>query len=105
MRKNLFQFLKSEQIACVVATHDKDDVLAFADRMLVLKSGKVVLKGTPHALFKNPSHALIAAFFGDYCVLDGVIYYTHQIKLSGKGPIKAQVKHNYFRGTHYMIES
>ena len=105
LRKNLFQFLKSEQIACIVATHDKDDVLAFADQMLVLQSGKALLKGAPRVLFENPSHALIAAFFGDYCVLDGVIYYAHQIKLSEKGLIKAQVKHNYFRGTHYMIEA
>lgn len=105
LRKNLFQFLKSEHIACIVATHDKNDVLAFADQMLVLQSGKVLLKGTPSALFENPSHALVAAFFSDYCVLNGVIYYAHQIKLSKQGPIKAQVKHNYFRGTHYMIEA
>lgn len=105
LRKNLFQFLKSKNITCVVATHDKNDVLAFADQMLVLQDGKVLLKGTPRALFENPSHALVAAFFGDYCVLDGVIYYAHQIKLSEQGPIKAQVKHNYFQGTHYMIEA
>ena len=30
LRKNLFHFLKAEKITCVVATHDKDDVLAFA---------------------------------------------------------------------------
>jgi len=105
LRKNLFQFLKSENITCIVATHDKNDVLAFADQMLVLQSGEVLLKGAPRTLFENPCHALVAAFFGDYCVLDGVIYYAHQIKLSEQGPIKARVKHNYFRGTHYMIEA
>ena len=105
LRKNLFQFLKSENIACIVATHDKNDVLAFADQMLVLHHGKVLLKDTPRALFENPSHVLVAAFFGDYCVLDGIIYYAHQIKLSEQGSIKAQVKHSYFQGAHYLIEA
>lgn len=105
LRKNLFHFLKSENITCVVATHDKDDVLAFADQILVLHKGKTLLKDTPKELYKNPKNSLVAAFFSDYCVLGGVIYYAHQIKLSKKGAIKARVKQCYFRGTHYMIEA
>ena len=105
LRKNLFQFLKSKNIACVVATHDKNDVLAFADQMLVLHNGKMLLKGAPKVLYKTPKHALVAAFFSDYCILDGVIYYAHQITFSKQGTIKADVKHSFFQGTHYMIEA
>ena len=105
LRKSLFQFLKAKQITCVVATHDKNDVLAFADHMAVLNNGKIILKGPPKKLFIDPQQDLVAAFFSDYCILNGIIYYAHQIEISDQGSIKAHVKHNYFKGTHYMIEA
>jgi len=105
LRKSFFQFLKAKQITCVVATHDKNDVLAFADHMAVLNNGKIILKGPPKKLFIDPQQDLVAAFFSDYCTLNGIIYYAHQIEISDQGSIKALVKHNYFKGTHYMIEA
>ena len=105
LRKSLFQFLKTKQITCIVATHDKNDVLAFADHMAVLNNGKIILKGPPTELYINPQHDLVAAFFSDYCILNDVIYYAHQIEVSGQVSIKAHIKHNYFKGTHYMIEA
>ena len=36
LRRNLFDYLKTNNIACVLATHDKNDVLSFADQMMVL---------------------------------------------------------------------
>jgi len=105
LRKNLFQFLKAENIACIVATHDKNDVLAFADNMLVLHQGKVLLKGLPKDLYKQPKVPLVAAFFSEYSIIDDTIYYAHQIKVSKKGSIKAEVKHCYFQGAHFLIEA
>lgn len=105
LRKSLFQFLKAKQITCVVATHDKNGVLAFADHMAVLNDGKIILKGPPKKLYIDPQHDLVAAFFSDYCILNNVIYYAHQIEISEHGSIKAHIKHNYFKGTHYMIEA
>ena len=105
LRKSLFQFLKTKQITCIVATHDKNDVLAFADHMAVLNNGKIILKGPPKKLYKDPQYDLVAAFFSDYCILNDVIYYANQIEVSGQGSIKAHIKHNYFKGTHYMIEA
>jgi ABC-type sulfate/molybdate transport systems ATPase subunit len=105
LRKNVFHFLKSKKIACVVATHDKDDVLAFADKMLVLNNGKILLKGAPKELYRNPRNPLVAAFFFDYCLIENSIFYAHQIQLSDEGPISAQVKHCFFKGTHFLIEA
>ena len=105
LRKNLFHFLKSKHIACIVATHDKNDVLSFADQMLVIHNGKTLLEGSTKDLYRNPKFPLVAAFFSEYSLIEGDIYYAHQIKISEKGTIKAQVKHCYFKGTHFMIEA
>lgn len=105
LRKNLFHFLKAENIACIVATHDKNDVLAFADKMLVLNNGKILLEGFPKDLYLNPKSPLLAAFFSEYSIIDDTIYYAHQIKVSERGSIKAEVRHCYFQGTHFLIEA
>ena len=105
LRKNLFRFLKAKNITCIVATHDKKDVLGFADNMLVLQHGKILLEGFPKDLYLNPKNSLLAAFFSEYCIIDGVIFYAHQIKVSEKGSIKAVVRHCYFQGTHFLIEA
>jgi ABC-type sulfate/molybdate transport systems ATPase subunit len=105
LRKNLFRFLKAKNITCIVATHDKNDVLGFADNMLVLQHGKILLEGFPKDLYLNPKNSLLAAFFSEYCIIDGVIFYAHQIKVSEKGSIKAVVRHCYFQGTHFLIEA
>lgn len=105
LRKNLFHFLKAKNIACIVATHDKNDVLAFADNMIVLNRGKILLEGFPKDLYLNPKNPLLAAFFSEYCIIDDTIFYAHQIKVSEKGTIKAEVRDCYFQGTHFLIEA
>ena len=105
LRKNLFHFLKAKNIACIVATHDKNDVLAFADNMIVLNHGKILLEGFPKDLYLSPKNPLLAAFFSEYCIIDDTIFYAHQIKVSEKGTIKAKVRDCYFQGTHFLIEA
>ena len=36
LRRNVFNYLKAKNITCIVATHDRNDVLGFADEMIVL---------------------------------------------------------------------
>ncbi|MDU8884737.1 ABC transporter ATP-binding protein [Yeosuana sp. MJ-SS3] len=104
LRRNLFSFLKNKNISCVVATHDKDDVLSYADSIIALDNGRVMAKDTPRNLFNNPKNSLIASFFGEYNVINGEIVYAHQLKIVSKSNLKAAVRHSYFNGTYYLIE-
>jgi ABC-type sulfate/molybdate transport systems ATPase subunit len=42
LRRNLFAYLKSNGVTCIVATHDSTDALSFADETIVLQHGKLV---------------------------------------------------------------
>ena len=42
LRRKLFRFLKDQNISCLVATHDKNDVLGFANRILVLDNHVII---------------------------------------------------------------
>ncbi|MEF3078168.1 ABC transporter ATP-binding protein [Winogradskyella poriferorum] len=105
LRRNVFNYLKTKNISCIVATHDKNDVLGFADEILVLNSKKIIAKDKPQELYKNPRLPLIASFFEEFNVIKNKIYYAHQLKIVEHSDLKATVKQSYFNGNSWLIEA
>lgn len=105
LRRNVFNYLKQKGIACIVATHDKNDVLGFADKMLVLHNKEIIAKGSPKRLYNNPELPLVASFFEEFSIIEGTIYYAHQLQITDNSNYKAQVKKSYFNGTGWLIEA
>lgn len=104
LRRRVFKYLKKKNITCVVATHDKNDVLGFADRMMFLNETKIETIDTPEHLYKNPKTPLIASFFGEFNEIDGQIVYANQLQIVENSSIKVNVIKSYFKGSHYLIE-
>lgn len=104
LRRNIFNHLKANNITCIVATHDKNDVLGFSDEMIVLHKKKIIAKDTPQNLYNTPKLPLIASFFGEFNVIDGQIYYAHQLKIVEYSDLKGVVKKCYFNGNTWLIE-
>jgi putative spermidine/putrescine transport system ATP-binding protein len=48
----------------IYVTHDQDEALSMADRIMVLRDGEVRQVGTPQDLYARPAHADVAAFMG-----------------------------------------
>ncbi|WP_055436456.1 ABC transporter ATP-binding protein [Lacinutrix algicola] len=105
LRRNIFKYLKDKNITCIVASHDKEDVLGFADQMMVLNDNKIEAYNTPEQLYNTPETPLIASFFGEFNVINDTIVYAHQLKIVEKSDLKAIVKNSYFKGNHYLIEA
>ncbi|WP_400075618.1 ABC transporter ATP-binding protein [Winogradskyella sp. R77965] len=105
LRRSVFKHLKENNIACIVATHDKNDVLGFADEMIVLHHSKIIAKNTPQHLYNNPELPLIASFFSEFNVIEpfGIVY-AHQLKIVEQSDLKADVKASYFNGNSWLIE-
>ena len=105
LRRSVFKYLKNKNITCIVATHDREDVLGFADSMIVLNNHKIAVNDSPERLYKNPKTPLIASFFGEFNVINNNIIYAHQIKLTEKSDLKATVIQSYFKGSYFLIEA
>ena len=105
LRRSVFKYLKNNNITCITATHDKEDVLGYADQMLVLHQGSKITQNTPEILYKNPETALTASFFEEFNNIKpyGIVY-AHQIKIVDNSKMKAIVKRSYFKGSYYLIE-
>lgn len=108
LRRMLFSYLKEKNIACIVATHDAEDALSFADEMIVLKNNHIIASGTPQDLYDKPKSKYVASFFDDVneVVLSGKreLLYPHQIKIVENSGLKSKVINSYFKGTYWLIE-
>jgi iron(III) transport system ATP-binding protein len=51
-------------IAAVLVTHDQDEALGAADRVVVLRGGRVVQEGTPREVYGEPRTRFVASFVG-----------------------------------------
>jgi putative spermidine/putrescine transport system ATP-binding protein len=68
-------------------THDQDEALSLADRIVVMKDGKVQQIGTPPEVYGQPSNLAVARFMGyrNELVLDVVAQDAHSVSLAGPG--------------------
>ncbi|WCO01769.1 ABC transporter ATP-binding protein [Psychroserpens ponticola] len=105
LRRRVFNYLKDKKITCIVATHDKNDVLEFANRIILLNNAEIEANDTPKYLFQNPNTPLIASFFDEFNTINNEIVYAHQLGIVEKSNIQVIVNKNYFKGTYYLIES
>jgi len=108
LRRRIFSYLKSRNITCILATHDINDSLSFADEILVMKDGVIVDKGTPTTIIKTPISFYTASLFGDVSALkiDGNtrFIYPHQFQVVVNSDFKVEVIQSYFKGSHYLVE-
>ncbi|MEX0755436.1 MAG: ABC transporter ATP-binding protein [Actinomycetota bacterium] len=58
-------------IAFVVVTHDQEEALALADRIAVLRAGRIEQIGSPETLYERPASAFVARFLGRANVFHG----------------------------------
>src|SRR4030095_5396423 len=55
----------------IYVTHDQAEALSMADRIAVMRSGRLVQVGTPHELYTSPQSAFVAEFIGGTNLLRG----------------------------------
>jgi putative spermidine/putrescine transport system ATP-binding protein len=55
----------------IYVTHDRDEAMTLADRVLVMHQGRIDADGAPQQLFERPQSAFVAGFFSGMNVLAG----------------------------------
>jgi sulfate transport system ATP-binding protein len=56
-------------ITTIFVTHDQEEALDLADRVVILKDGQIVQQGTPQQVCRDPQSAFVMKFLGDANVL------------------------------------
>ena len=60
-------------ITFVVVTHDQEEALTMADRIAVMRDGRIEQVGTPEELYERPASRFVASFLGDANHFEGVV--------------------------------
>ena len=60
-------------VTTILVTHDQEEALAMADRIVVMNQGVIEQVGTPSEIYRNPASAFAADFIGTMNFLDAEI--------------------------------
>ena len=67
----------------ITVTHDQEEAFAIADRVVLMRAGRVVQTGTPEAVYRRPASAWAARFLGLTNLLDG--------RVAGRGRVETAI--------------
>lgn len=73
----LRQILTKEQQTSIYVTHDQEEAFALADRIIIMKDGKIAQEGTPQEIYRQPQSVFVAKFLGFNNILDARFTHVH----------------------------
>lgn len=128
VRTELLDLFRETETTVLFVSHDVDDAMSIADRIVVLRDGTVQQLGKPSEVYEKPSNAYVARLFGKTNLIpadllpagtpslpnedgagDVVSIRPHQWRIGGgegrsDSPIfKGKIQHATFRGDHQEI--
>jgi sulfate/thiosulfate transport system ATP-binding protein len=72
-------------VTTVLVTHDQAEALDVADRIAVLRDGRIEQVGSPTAVYDTPANAFVMSFLGAVSSLNGTLVRPHDIRV-GRRP-------------------
>lgn len=72
VRDETLHVLKETGTATLMVTHDPEEAMFMADRIALMRDGRIEQEGRPSDLYLAPRNAFVATFFGEANELDGI---------------------------------
>jgi sulfate transport system ATP-binding protein len=115
VRKELRRWLRrlhdEVHVTSVFVTHDQEEAMEIADRVVVMRAGRIEQVGSPEEVYQSPASSFVYEFLGDVNRFesDGPAYARpHEIEIlieaDGDDMIPATVEHVTARGSVFRVE-
>jgi iron(III) transport system ATP-binding protein len=72
LRREVELILRDAEATALLVTHDQEEALSLADRLAVMREGRIVQVGVPEEVYGRPASRWAAQFVGEVNVLAGV---------------------------------
>jgi iron(III) transport system ATP-binding protein len=76
LRREVELILRDAEATALLVTHDQEEALSLADRLAVMREGRIVQVGVPEDVYGQPASRWAAQFVGEVNVLAGVAHGT-----------------------------
>lgn len=70
-------------VTTIMVTHDQEEALAMADRIVVMNQGVIEQVGTPAEIYREPASPFVADFVGTMTFLDAVVASEARLRVGG----------------------
>nr|WP_330374673.1 ATP-binding cassette domain-containing protein [Clostridioides difficile] len=70
LREQIKSLHRKLGITTIMVTHDQEEALCLADKMVVMNNGEVIQIGTPKEVYKSPKTPFVADFIGTINFID-----------------------------------
>jgi sulfate/thiosulfate transport system ATP-binding protein len=94
-------------VTTVLVTHDQEEAMEVADRIVVLNHGRVEQDGPPRELYERPANAFVMGFLGPVARLGDTLVRPHDLRLHPEphdGALEAQVARVVHLGFEVRVE-
>ena len=72
LRREVELILRDAEATALLVTHDQEEALTLADRLAVMREGRLVQVGAPEEVYSRPAGRWAAQFLGEVNVVSGV---------------------------------
>ena len=69
-------------VTTIMVTHDQEEALSMADKVVVMNQGRIEQVGTPQQIYRDPASAFVADFVGKVNVLSAVAEGSGRFRVS-----------------------
>ena len=108
MRDEIYKIIKETNTTAILVTHDINDSLNIADRILIFKAGVLQQYDDPVNMYCEPANCYCAKILGDLnqINIDNKKYYIRpeKVNIVEKSNNKVQVEKCFFQGKEYKIK-
>jgi sulfate/thiosulfate transport system ATP-binding protein len=94
-------------VTTVLVTHDQEEAMAVADRIVVLNHGRVEQDGPPRELYERPANPFVMGFLGPVARLGDTLVRPHDLRVHAEprdGALEAQVARVVHLGFEVRVE-
>ncbi|MFX1311758.1 MAG: ABC transporter ATP-binding protein [Promethearchaeota archaeon] len=72
-RHELRNLIKDLGLTAIHVTHNQEEAMAIADKIIIMRGGQILQLGTPYELYENPKSIFAANFLGETNFLQGFV--------------------------------
>lgn len=73
VREDTLAVLRESHVTCVIVTHDPEEALRMADRIALMRAGRLVQVDVPEAIYHRPADLFVARFFSELNEVFGTV--------------------------------